>query len=93
MLAAGVAVLAMSCASSDERAMIERRALSEAATAQATGVFEDIEAFALGSHGGEPLEVIVDEAARFATLLGANDALPPLSDMRVAATSIEPMAR
>ncbi len=82
ILAAVVAVLAPSCATSSERAVIERQASSDAAPTQETGVCEGVEAFAPGTHAGAPIVVVVDEMA----LLGANDALPPLSNMRAAAT-------
>jgi len=92
VLAIGVALFAVSCAGADRGAVIERRASGETPPVDAPDICNDVEAFALGSHAGEPLDAIVDELARLAALLGANDVLAPLSDMRAAATANEPMA-
>ena len=59
MLATGVAVLTMFCTSSYEHAVIERLAPGNAATAQAARACRHLEAFAIGSYGGDLLAVPV----------------------------------
>ena len=96
MLVVATALFAAACSGSGGGAVIERRAsadtLAEVPEASTTSVCEEIEAFALGSHGGRPLEEILDELARLTAVLGANDALPHLADMRAAATAGDTMA-
>ncbi len=95
-LVVATALLAASCGGANEAAVIERQAPADGAddapVASEWSICDDVEAFARGSHAGDDLEPVLDEMARLAAVLGANDALPHLDAMATAARADESMA-
>ena len=91
---AALALIAGSCGGSDGVAVIERQvAANDALDGPQTTVCHDVEAFARGSHAGDDLGRIMDELARLSAVIGANDALPHVSNLLVALDEGEDMAR
>ncbi|MEO0494463.1 MAG: hypothetical protein AAF081_13725 [Actinomycetota bacterium] len=92
-LLVALCVLAGSCGGANEVAVIERQVSADESEDPHTTVCHAIEAFAMGSHAGDDLFAVIDEAARLAALLGASEALPHLADMKAAIDAGDQTAR